>query len=1350
MASDPFSAFLPDMEAPQVTPDSGPTPMFLKNMLFEMGPGLIGYKPDNDLAIWRAANPTGALASSITGMFIPYLGWAGVAGKVPKLGKALATLGSAERLARSPVAGRAALETARFLPFEAARVAGSAVFGENTGDVFQEALLNTGLAAGFGAIGGVLSRGLTKGAIDPVVERVLRTFDPAFDSTKMPLQIQLRRANEVLTKLPAKETARTKEIVESYISKLTNDLIPNERTLKITTATGELRSRELGTLQGLHKPAAIYQNGQLVQQVGKGAPKPHKVAYELFRLRDRTTIANRRWSVGPGGAFQTPKQKELSETLLGLDTIPNYMQYMQFPRVIEHKTLKSSKDFLGLKMIGDTQVWKKMDRNTWMARENETGLFVMARRFGMEPKSKAFAGDRWLVFKTDAPDVFLPRAKMFASRAKAMFQASGIFTERMEDALLQGNSLWEAGKRFEQAAGPETTMRKWAGQTQAGRRIFESNLQKKIQRTITSSDQGRYAHDALDKAKGIVREYFAPTMFQFSGKPLQGQIWNYFRYMHDLARARAQSIFYGKAGQWSLRNVFSVRGVDVAPHGLEKRMREALYNQKNLNDFNEILTRSWSISQAKNYIRDIDPKLVRMLEVMNKIDGIQLKEMEQVAKVTQAYNHVARKNHYMVTRTWKGDFRVPIYDQQGRLVHVEAGNKQQAVLDKADALIAAVKEEKGQVLRRNDEVFIVRTKGDLLKFADELSSVGTKDKLVQDILETRVRMMRDQEFERKFLRQRKGVKGFFNEFTADDFINVTAKHIEETQLMMAEALSKYNYAKYLAVSEVDDPRVHDLLMKRIGDLYGVQTQGTMMINAYADRVLAPFLGGNSATKITRVVNSAMYTLTLGVGNIGFAILNAMTPIMTALPELAYLKNVATSNRMYRHMPLLGADLKPRGWVGVLDPLRIWMLSFKEMTKPGRELQHGLNKAMREGVIDPRMAEEFIHANARAIGTKEGWKNDFGKSLLKTLNWTSSTSEQMARGQTFTMGWMFARDILHIKDADQIYRVAKTFTESSMYLYSTADRARIITGPLGGMFGLFKNWMMHYIGNWMVYAGEGITRGNFGPLLYASLGAWSFGGLGGMGPTSQIVDGMSRIMGYRDTMEMVYEGFGDEKWMADSVMYGLPGLLGMSLTASAAAPGSEMMRDIGFFFNLAMWDRAKALGRAVGESVDTMVVSGDPAMVQDNSTRDKWFRALAPKTVYRAMQVFQDENIRSLNTGNPLVKDVSFAQRVLYTMGLTPVEVEQTFDLSAKIFADTKALRNQVTTLGKQYAEARRYGDWNEMQRIVGISQGLGITDRVMKSAATRERRDTQDLTTRNLDRNFVREVMEKRRLYGLE
>ena len=92
--------------------------------------------------------------------------------------------------------------------------------------------------------------------------------------------------------------------------------------------------------------------------------------------------------------------------------------------------------------------------------------------------------------------------------------------------------------------------------------------------------------------------------------------------------------------------------------------------------------------------------------------------------------------------------------------------------------------------------------------------------------------------------------------------------------------------------------------------------------------------------------------------------------------------------------------------------------------------------------------------------------------------------------------------------------------------------------------------------------------------------------------------MSEWMTDKSAMEHLFEAWpaagNDFTGGSDTLYLGLPALLGVSLQASASAPGADPARDAGMLFSFVHWDRMKNLGKAVGGAIDQYRGDGEHA------------------------------------------------------------------------------------------------------------------------------------------------------------
>ena len=84
----------------------------------------------------------------------------------------------------------------------------------------------------------------------------------------------------------------------------------------------------------------------------------------------------------------------------------------------------------------------------------------------------------------------------------------------------------------------------------------------------------------------------------------------------------------------------------------------------------------------------------------------------------------------------------------------------------------------------------------------------------------------------------------------------------------------------------------------------------------------------------------------------------------------------------------------------------------------------------------------------------------------------------------------------------------------------------------------------------------------------------------------------------------------------------------------------------------------------GNAIDQMQ-EGNLAVISDPRVRRSFMQAVMPRTLQRAYTHWGVEGLDSLKTGNKLIDKLSTKNAFLYAVGLTPVEVERTFDTAAR-------------------------------------------------------------------------------------
>jgi hypothetical protein len=539
----------------------------------------------------------------------------------------------------------------------------------------------------------------------------------------------------------------------------------------------------------------------------------------------------------------------------------------------------------------------------------------------------------------------------------------------------------------------------------------------------------------------------------------------------------------------------------------------------------------------------------------------------------------------------------------------------------------------------------------------------------------------------------------------------------------------------LAIDDIDS---FNTLATRIQDLQGEQRPMAKWINQQADKILAPLLGRDSASKIVEATNKTMWHLELGGIRLGYTLLNAITPIQTVMPHIAMILNADSHvlGDYYTHFAAMGTK-GPVGTVGFLSPLKVMKETLRAMRKPDQQEMELYEWAMNNGVIAPRVVEEFIGNNATAIqrlGASLRGPGTAGEKFLPFLGQLSemlpTASEKFSRGFSFMAGIKTGR-LMGITDTGDLAQFAKRFTERTNYLYGQADRAAIMTGPIGGTLGLFKNWMMHYVGNMAEYAGEGFMRGNWSPLLWQQGTVLGIGGLAAS-PLYPIAQAFNDFASDDPLMSNIYEMMDTEA--ADGIMYGLPATLGFSLTSQASSPFANPARDAEMFMSIVHMDRMKFLAGAFGDAWDNYMITGQHPGENDEVMRGL-ARGFAPKAIYKIIESMMDSSIESWTTGYPVAPGVgeSVLDRAMRAVGFNPVELERSYAAADILYKDKEYRRAMTTAAGKALLEAQKAGDSREQWEVIQGARRAGLDlASVFRSAASRNVAGKQN----QIDRTF--------------
>jgi hypothetical protein len=594
--------------------------------------------------------------------------------------------------------------------------------------------------------------------------------------------------------------------------------------------------------------------------------------------------------------------------------------------------------------------------------------------------------------------------------------------------------------------------------------------------------------------------------------------------------------------------------------------------------------------------------------------------------------------------------------------------------------------------------------------------------------------------------ERQNVRGFKYDdtpFTKKELLEAYASNVRKRTKYMANRTVDDLLGDERAKLSVEDPNMFKVLEERLRDISGQRSPFTKMQDQVVDTILTPVLGSGSASKIIANTNKVMWHLELGAMRLAYPVINMLTFAQTVVPEIAFVQNASAEvlGKYYTTLGLRGSSSGRLG--GVLDPIKLWTAGTKQMHAADPAFTKLVEKGINEGVLDPRFIEEAVGQNSvRARNWKDALKSaeGFGSWTVEVSEFLPAWSEKWSRLNAFATGHAVAKDLMGITDPDLLYQFSKQFTDRTMFRYGMESRPRIFTTPAGSLLGLFKNWMFHYMGMMADYAGEGVLRNNWSPLMWQTAGTFAVGGMAAS-PIGAIANTFSEATTGKSALTNTYDmlhGLPDQ--VSDGLMYGLPAALtGLSLSGSVSAPGANPARDATQMFDLVHRQRAVALSKAFSGAWDHWNATGE-SPIEDANTRDQFARALAPKVIYRGLQTAQEGAIKSLSTSYPILKNVGPFDKLLFTLGFNPVEIEKAYALSDELWEDQDAMRKRVSSYGEAMFSAYQDNDMATVDNIVrrATIEGVDISS-IERSAMSRLSKSEEDVLTRQFKPEDIEE-----------
>lgn len=1255
-------------------------------------PELIGITPSTDTLAWRQDNPVGGFTSQLGGMAVPYMGWLKVASSVPRFAKAVQAIGDIQK---APVRTGFLRAGAELAPFEAGRLGISQIPGvgdKSFGEMLTETSMNLVLAGGVGGlIGGIAAAGKR----DPK----LATLFPGID-VNMPLTLQARKMREVIDsgRLVGDDLDRARSVLFSTLNSARTEVLP-------------AGSRYVGKISHDFVPGAEIDT--LESQLNR-----------LFRVRTndpKNTLYTRAFAHGVESNF--PNAAAWKDIANKSGFAEGFEEFGQFYR---HVSFNSTGKGAGkISTAIDDKLTKNMesvDANTFITREADDGMFVLARKIAGKPGTGDKA-DQWTIWKTDQPARFLPDADRWSKM---------ILNEHAwipgANAAADGGPVYNALNKFTQDMPLRNYMSLGANPSKVGEAIS----------ALLPKDLVGKGSEAFARASEAFREYLAPRIHQFKKSWRANWLTNAMKLAYDNAETMTQRLMNGEIKVELGKNLISagLSGERVGSLGFIP-VRDAVMAvpEKDFSKFwkiwHEGLTpEAIAAQRAKGHTPEtdhlFDPSVMKLVQELDRVDQYVwtgLNKAEDAVNRPPTENLVGR---YGLGRAWEGDTRLVIRNESDEVVGLAGGPNRRSAKANAEQL---VKENPGWQVKGEYSL----SQGDIP--AD-----------VKPII-----------YAASYTLERQGLRGFLHDtkpFTRDEFL----------QMYENQMRSKMKYQANLATDDIlgsgfdkllrEDPAAFRMVNARRDDYAGVPSKFSRWQNQVTDAVLGPIIGENSATKIVQATNTALFNLQLGALKLSFPLVNAMTFLQNVMPETAFVMGKAPPERLaqfYSHFAA-GGTKGPVGGIAALSPIKMMYGSFKEMAKPGVELSEAFERAVKDRVIDPRMVENYIGESATKVQDLRKALSG-GKELAEWTRalseWLPAQSERFARTQAFTNGHIIARDFLKSPtgsalNKDQAYNFARQFTENTMYLYAASDKPRIFTTPAGSAMGLFKNWMFHFLGAMGEYTKEGFRHNNWSPLLWQTTGTFSLGGMAAT-PMWWAAEQFSRQWNKKSALENSYDQMGSG---ADGILYGLPAALtGISLYSNVNTPMSNPTRDATQLFSVVAWDRMKQMGKLGGAAFDHWQSTGQHPG-QDRNTREMLLRAFAPTTIYRSFGAMSEPGqIIQMGTARPQLKDMPPMSRWLYAFGFNPVELDRATAISQELYTKHSNMKAAQTKLGNAWADAEQSGRSEQMGLIMrqavtwGVDVGKVIEEGMREM--TRRRLDVVERTMRPADIPYLRAAIEQ-------
>lgn len=1308
---------------------------------------LFGAQPSQTAVQFREANPFAGFGSELLGgAILPY----GAMGRLAATARGVALTDSAMAAIpgvraltaeANPILHGAARLAVQFSPLELARLGvglTTSTDAHDYGNLMADVGLSTLLTGGFGALGGFFRAG-GRAALRPgnIVGQDIG-FAPTF---------ALRMAR-------APEAQVTGEVA---LPDMRNDLMRQvftERPQALPGTTG----------------------GQYVEALEGGTPESAGLVNAMFKPSSRRSSGSflRQPFMGQDGLWAVDEATRTEVVAgAGFTDIEDLASTLRHPRLVTIGSDRAAGTFA--KLLEDSPALQYVGEGALIAREPNQGLWVVAKRLregGSDPLSAASValeragreldpvaaeavrgrshgpmrigeGDRWLIGLTDQPGRLIPEAHRVAELNVEQWakQAGGFRPSTSPDLFNQNANV------LNEVMTPRDfrDLRYETKGTMIGR-ITERVASKFSD--VSGLKGSATFRDWAEAIYGAVK----PARFLENQSPLYQRLWAHLEYAMSTARTVTRQIVGGDIRVVGNPNFAKnlEAGSGFAGQRAEAAIWADLSDEERRLVYNAARTRTpaEALDQltADGLVSAKATAAVRELQALNnsvweqavlpafKAGGVDMGTFDLL-------------KGYIAPRVFRGDWFVPVLDEAGRTKWLASGN------------IRAAKREAQTVVDTAAEAGHKWTLGDgrashisqkdiseLDKLSDMVGEAIGRDADTQDILQKAVRKLELARIQARrplgelrrlgnpqTLKERSGLPGTpdIEEHTLDDILRASESHWRTLLNFAAYHTWRERWLPEALKLRALEPRMFEDLHRKANQFVGVPSAATKVMNQTLTPLFGHLMGGRAAEKIASGANGLLYAWNIGIANPAHALQNLMNPLQTVAPWIAFMTSKAPSLAKEKLMQVafrFDETGRVAGRFNALHPMKVLGQAMREMRAPDEALAAGYQRALATGDILPKLYEGWVGGdrlvkqtltdsyNAAGGGMAGGWA-----FIKRSATLMAEKSEEFSRVTAFTSAWILGRDAFNL-EGDALFKFAQRGTQVTMYGYSVVDRPRIITGPLGSVFGLFKNWQMNYIGDMAQYAGIGMQHGVWSPMLWQFGATLALAGIGGT-PLKMVADGLAK---WNDDSPSSFLWM-QEHWhhSADELYFGLPALFGVSLRSSLTTPGTDVRNDLSNLSNIVLWERMKAMGKAVGAAWNYSGGTDENALRNPN-IRDQLLQAFAPRAIFRAYSAMEGDYIRSMSTGYPQVRGVSGTTQLLHGIGLNTLEVDRQQTAATELWNNEEQQRGQIAALGMEFADAELRDDRDAMTEIAQRTIALGLPQSsVLQSAQTRMRREQE-------------------------